>query len=79
MSRVKHSHLNVLNVLNDFQVSTSSVFTERDVVHFRVGTALCPRDLNFGLPGKKKDVDCEARFLGEDGWRGVWGFGGIVP
>ena len=63
MSRVKHSHLNVLNVLNDFQVSTSSVFTERDVVHFRVGTALCPRDLNFGLPGKKKDVDREARFL----------------
>ena len=40
-----------------------SVFAERCVVNFRVGTALCSRDLNFGLPGKKKDVDREARFL----------------
>ena len=37
---------------------------------------MCPRDLNFGLPGKKKDVDREARFLRGRRMDGeVWGFG----
>ena len=57
---------NKLSHLNVFADSKSlppqhSAFDERDVVHFRVGTALCPRDLNFGLPGKKKDVDREGK------------------